>query len=487
MDSDHRLVKERKDKLKELQSWGIETYPYTYDKKDNTADILKKFEGLEKEEHTGKKVSIAGRIVGLRNMGKAGFFHVQDFSGKVQVYVKKDELGEDFKVFNKLDLGDVVGIKGEVFCTRTGEITINASSVVLLTKSLRPFPEKYHGLKDVELRYRKRYLDLIMNPESKKTFRERSEIVQELRLFLIKKGYLEVETPSLHVLYGGAEAKPFVTHHNELNTDLFLRISPELYLKRLLVGGFEKIFEINKNFRNEGIDTTHNPEFTMIEFYECYIDYTTIMEMVEQLYSDIAKKVLGTTKVVFKGKEIELKAPWKRISMLDCIKEHAKIDAGKMTDKELLAFCEKNHVEHKGKSWGYLVQALFEHFCEEKLEQPTFVVDHPVETTPLCKPHRTDKRLVERVEAFCMGMELCNGYSELNDSAVQRKLLENQQKRKEAGDEEANPLDEDFLEAIEYGMPPAGGVGIGIDRMIMLLCGKESIRDVILFPTMKPE
>jgi lysyl-tRNA synthetase class 2 len=486
MEPENHLVKERINKLAKIRALGVNPYPSRFERTHSSSDIKKEFEKLNKEEDSGKEVGIAGRIITTRSMGKASFFNVQDESGQIQVYIREDEAGNAYAVFRECDNGDFVGIKGGVFRTKTGELTIRVKSFELLSKSLRPLPEKYHGLKDMELKYRKRYLDLISSPESKEVFVKRSRMLKAIRDFLAQRGFMEVETPALHPIYGGAAAKPFVTHHNELDMKLYLRISPELYLKRLLVGGFEKIYDINKNFRNEGIDTTHNPEFTMMEIYQSYADYDDMMKLTEELYEFIAKTVLGTTKIQFKGALIDVKAPWERVKMLDAIQEYAGVDARNMSAEQLLEIVKKNGIEMKNEpNWGNLVCAIFEHFCEKEFVNPTFVIDHPAESTPLCKQTKYDSRLVERFEPFSMGMELANGYSELNDPLLQRRLLEAQQKQLTAGNEEANPLDEDFIEAIEQGMPPAGGVGIGIDRMIMLILGKESIRDIILFPTMK--
>ena len=368
-------------------------------------------------------------------------------------------------------------------------MSILIKKLEILAKSVLPLPEKWHGLQDKEERYRKRYLDLVMNPQIKEVFEKREKITDSIRDFLKKRNFNEVDTPYLQTIYGGANAKPFKTHLNYLDIDLFLSISPELYLKRLIVGGYEKVFTIARNFRNEGIDRWHNPEFTMMEIYQAYADYNDMMKLFEDIYEYAAKKINGTTKVKFRGKEIDFKAPWKKMTMQEAIKKFAKINIEKMNEDELEKFAKKNNVKYKEKTWGWLVQAIFEDLCEDKIEQPIFILDHPLETTPLCKMHRNDKlcRLIERFEPFCMGSELGNAYSELNDPVLQRKLFEEQQKSLSKGDEEANPLDEDFLNAIEIGLPPTGGMGLGIDRMIMLLTGQDSIRDVILFPFMKPE
>jgi lysyl-tRNA synthetase class 2 len=490
MAHDNHLIQERIRKLNELREKGINPYPYSYDVSKKSSEIKKEFSYLKPEEHSGKEESLAGRIVLLRRMGKASFATIRDGEGDIQVYLRSDDVGADnYKLLKKLDLGDFIGVKGELFATKTGEITIYVKSFEILSKSIKPLPEKFHGIKDTETKYRKRHLDLIINPESKEVFKKRLLIMKSIRDFMADRGFLEVETPLLQTQYGGAAARPFITHHYELDMDMYLRISPELYLKRLIVGGFEKVFDMNKNFRNEGIDTTHNPEFTMLEAYQAYADYNDMMDLMESMYDYVARKVLGTTKINFKGQEVDVAKPWKRITMLDAIKEYAGIDVSSMSVEELQDFVEENLIDFdKEKNWGNYVGAIFEHFCEDKFVNPTFVIDHPRESTPLCKGLRSgDDRLIERFEPFCMGMELGNAYSELNDPVLQRELLEDQQRQLVAGDEEANPLDEDFLDAIETGMPPTGGIGIGIDRMVMLLLGQESIRDVLFFPTMKPK
>ena len=490
MAEENRLVQERIRKLGEILERGVNPFPHSYKPTKKSAAIKREHKELAPETTTETKEVVAGRIMLLRNMGKAAFVTLQDEEGQIQAYIRSDDVGKDeYKLMKKLDIGDYLGVSGKIFTTKTGEISVYADSFTILSKGIKPLPEKFHGIKDTELAYRKRHLDLIMNPESKELFVKRLKIMRAIRNFMDKRGFLEVETPVLQTQYGGAAAKPFMTHHNMLDMDMYLRISPELYLKRLLVGGFEKVYDINKNFRNEGIDTTHNPEFTMMEVYEAYGDYNSMMELLESLYDEVAREVLGTTKVNFKGQEVDVAKPWARVTMLDAIKEHAKIDAANMSLEELQDFAEKNLIEmDKEQSWGNYVGAIFEHYCEDKFINPTFVIDHPRESTPLCKGLRDggDERLIERFEPFCLGMELGNAYSELNDPVLQRSLLEDQQRQLSAGDDEANPLDEEFLDAIETGMPPAGGLGIGIDRMIMLLLGQESIRDVIFFPTMKP-
>ncbi len=483
------LIKERKNKLKELQDKQINPYPRQFSKKkQDIKDILKKHEGLKPQEKTEEKVSVAGRIILFRKMGKAAFMTIKDNFNQIQLYLREDDT-KNYPLLKQFDLGDFIGATGKIFATKTGEVTVYVEEFEMLSKSIRPLPDKHKGLQDTELKYRKRYLDLIMNPESSEVFTKRLKMMQYIREFLNKQGYLEVETPILQPIYGGGSAKPFITHHNELKMDLYLRISPELYLKRLIIGGYEGVYDINKNFRNEGIDTTHNPEFTMIEIYRTYTDYNDMMKLMEDMYEYVFKKVLGTTKVTYKGKEIDVKAPWKRVKMLDSIKEHAKIDAANMSTEELHAFVkEKNIPFDKELKWGNLVLEIFEAMCEDKYEQPTFIIDHPIESTALCKTHPDDPRLIERFEPFALGMELGNAYTELNDPILQRELLEDQARQLREGlDDEANPMDEDFLQAIEHGMPPTGGLGIGLDRMAMLLTGKDSIRDVIFFPTMKPQ
>ncbi|MCF7798851.1 lysine--tRNA ligase [Candidatus Woesearchaeota archaeon] len=490
MVEENRLKEERVRKLNELRQAGVEPYPHLFKPGKKSAQIKEEHKDLAPESKTSAKEKVAGRVVLLRNMGKATFLTLQDGEGRIQAYIRKDDVGEEnYFIIKKLDLGDILGIEGDVFTTKTGEISVYAKAVTLLCKAIESLPEKHHGLKDTELKYRKRHLDLITNPESKEVFVKRLKIMQAIREFMIQRGFLEVETPILQTQYGGAAAKPFMTHHNELDMDMYLRISPELYLKKLIVGGFEKVFDINKNFRNEGIDTTHNPEFTMLEAYQAYADYNDMMDLMESMYEFVAKKVLGTTKVTFKGKEVDVAKPWARVPMLDAIKEHAGIDASTASVDDLQDVIDKNLIDfEKEKNWGNMVLAIFEHFCEDKYINPTFITHYPRESTPLCKKLREgDERLIEQFEPLCMGVELGNAYSELNDPVEQRRLFEDQQRQLNAGDEEANPLDESFLHAIETGMPPTGGIGIGIDRMIMILLGQESIRDIIFFPTMKPE
>src|SRR3989338_6933563 len=484
-----QITSERKRKLDELRKI-INPYPYSFDVKHYSELIKDCYKHLKSDERTKEKAALAGRVLTIRDIGKIIFANVQDGQGKIQVILQKEETEkQSFELFKKfIDTGDFIGVHGTIMKPRTGEISVLVKKFELLSKALLPLPEKWHGLQDDEERYRKRYLDLIMNPDVKKVFDKRAAILEAIRELLKKKNFTEVETPYLQTLYGGAAAKPFKTHLNALDINLFLAVSPELYLKRLIVGGYDKVYTISRNFRNEGIDRWHNPEFTMMEIYESYKDYNDMMNLFEEIYEYAAKKVNGSNKVEFRGKTIDFKRPWKRMTMAAAVKKFAEIDIEKMSDKEISQFIKKNHIESKEDNWGWNVQAIFDHFCEDKIEQPTFIIDHPLVTTPLCKSHREDKlcRTIERFEPFCMGAELGNAYSELNDPEVQRRLLEEQQRMLKKGDEEANPLDEDFLEAMEIGMPPTGGLGLGIDRMIMLLTGQDSIKEVILFPFMKP-
>mgnify|MGYP000234284871 CR=1 FL=1 len=481
----HQLLKVRREKLAELQANGNDPFQITkYDVTAHTADIKDNFETLE-----GTSVSVAGRMMSKRVMGKASFCNVQDLKGNIQVYVARDAIGEDpYKAFKKMDIGDIVGIKGEVFRTKTGEISIHASEVTLLSKSLQIMPEKYHGLTNTDLRYRQRYVDLMVNPESKDTFIKRSKIIREIRNFLDEQGFMEVETPILVANAGGAAARPFTTHYNALDEDINLRISLELYLKRLIVGGMERVYEIGRVFRNEGLDTRHNPEFTLMELYQAYTDYHGMMDLTENLYRTVAQKVLGTTTVTYKGVELELGKPFERITMVDAVKKYAGIDFSTVkTDEEAKAIADAHHIQYEARhKKGDILSLLFEEFVEEHLIQPTFVMDHPIEISPLTKKKPENPDYTERFELFIMGAEMANAYSELNDPLDQRERFLAQEEMKAAGDEEANSMDEDFLNALEYGMPPTGGIGFGIDRMVMMLTDSAAIRDVLLFPTMKP-
>ena len=482
---ENRLIAVRKEKLAELQNLGKDPFHITkYDRTHTSCEIKENYEELE-----GKDVSIAGRIMAKRIMGKASFCHIQDANGKIQSYVSLNDLGEEsYKDFKSFDIGDIIGIKGFVFKTKTEEISVHAKEVVLLTKSLRPLPEKFHGLKDMDLRYRQRYVDLIMNPEVKETFLLRSRIIKEIKNVLDSKGYLEVDTPILNTIAGGAAARPFITHHNTLNMDMYLRIANELYLKRLIVGGFDKVYEMGRMFRNEGMSIKHNPEFTSIELYSAYEDYNDMMDISEEIISTVASKVLGKTKITYQGTEIDLTPKWRRITMIDSIKEITGVDFNEIeSDVEAADALRKMGIPIEGTiSRGEAINLAFEEKVEATLIQPTFIYDYPVEISPLTKRKPSDPRLVERFELFIGGREYGNAYSELNDPIDQYERFLDQAKQKAAGNDEANDMDEDFVQALEYGMPPTGGLGIGIDRLIMLLTDSASIRDVILFPTMKP-
>ena len=481
-------------KLTELQEKGISLYPYSFDQTHRAKDINQKYERLQAEEQTKDKVAVAGRVMLKRVMGKASFFHIQDETGKIQLYFQEEAVGKDnYELLaKKVDVGDILGVSGLIFKTKRGEITVKVLNYQILCKSLALMPEKFHGLKDIELKYRKRYMDLTFNPEVREVFVKRSKMIKAIRDFLNQNNFLEVETPTLQTIYGGANAKPFVTHINTWDMKMYLSISPELFLKRLLMGGFEKVFTICKNFRNEDVDTTHNPEFTMAEVYQPYVDYNKMMELFEQICEKACLAVNGSTKVKqkYQGQEVELdfKAPWKRITMLEAIKKYGDIDVTNLSEQEIKKLVDDLNLEYEGTfSWGKGVQILFEEFAEDKLIQPTHVIDHPKETTPLCKLSRYDPRLVERFESFCLGMEISNAYSELNDPILQRERLEEQAKELRGGDKEAHPMDEDFVTAMEFGMPPAGGLGFGIDRIAVILTEQDAIRDVILFPTVKPK
>ena len=474
----------RRQKLAALVEAGQNPYEITrYDVTHHSTEIVNNYDALE-----GQTVSIAGRMTSRRIMGKASFAHLLDGAGDIQIYVKKDDVGEEaYAAFKQDDLGDILGVKGIVFKTKTGEVSVHAQSVTLLCKSLKVLPEKYHGLVDTDLRYRQRYVDMIVNPEVRDTFRKRSRIIAAVREFLDSRGYLEVDTPVLQTVEIGASARPFRTHHNALDLEMFLRIETELYLKRLIVGGFERVYEVGRIFRNEGMDATHNPEFTSVETYQAYADYKEIMEMVEQLYEFVAQKALGTTDVTYQGQVIHLKAPWKRITMADAVKEACGVDWTEwQSDEEARAVCDKMdvHVEKEAKR-GDCLAALFDAFVEDTLQQPTFIMDYPVEISPLAKRKPEDPRLTERFEFFMTGHEMGNAFSELNDPIDQRARFEAQVAQRKAEGIKAE-VDEDVGNALEYGMPPTGGLGFGLDRMVMLLTDSPTIRDVLLFPTMKP-
>lgn len=481
-----QLMKVRRDKLEKLKQEGKNPYRITKFNRTHTSKQVKdNYDELE-----GKDVTVAGRLMAKRIMGKASFCHIQDSEGKIQSYVSINELGEEsYKEFKEYDIGDIIGITGFVFKTKTGEISIHAKAVTLLSKSLRPLPEKFHGLKDTDLRYRQRYVDLIMNPEVKETFVKRAEIIKEIRRFMNEKGYMEVETPILTTVATGDAARPFITHHNTLDLQMYLRIAPELNLKRLIVGGYDKVFEIGKNFRNEGMDIKHNPEFTNMEFYSAFEDYNDMMKMSEELISTVAQNTLGTTTITYEDKEITLAPEWKKITMIDAIKEVTGVDFNTInTDEEAQAIAKEKGVQFEDikNTRGHIINEFFETFVEETLIQPTFVMDYPVEVSPLTKRKQDDPRLVERFELFIGGREYGNAYSELNDPIDQYERFLKQVEAKEKGDEEAGGMDEDFVNALEIGMPPTGGMGIGLDRLIMLLTNSASIRDVLFFPTMKP-
>lgn len=480
------LIKIKREKLSELQQSGKNPFEIVkYEVTNHSTEIIDKFEEFE-----GKEVSVAGRLMTKRVMGKAAFCDIHDRDGKIQSYVRKDNIGEqaymDFK--KMVDIGDIIGIKGEVFRTEKGEISIKAHELVLLSKSLQVLPEKYHGLKDQEVRYRQRYLDLIVNPEVKDAFNKRSKIISGIRTFLNNREFTEVETPILQMIPGGAAARPFITHHNTLDLDMYLRISLELPLKRLIVGGFERVYELGRVFRNEGVSIKHNPEFTLLELYQAYTDYNGMMELTESLIKYLAKDVLGTEVINYQGTEIDFSKPFEKITMIDAVKKYADVDFDQIkTLEEAQEVAKKHHIEYEAHHRkGDILNLFFETYCEDKLIQPTFLIDHPVEISPLTKKKPSNPEYTERFELYIVGREHANAYSELNDPIDQRERFEYQEKLREAGDEEANMIDEDFLTALSYGMPPTGGLGIGIDRLVMLLTNSSSIRDILLFPTMKP-
>lgn len=483
-DGVNELIKVKRQKLADLQEAGKDPFQIMkYDVTHHTTDIKDNFESIE-----GKTVSIAGRIMTKRVMGKASFINVQDKLGNIQSYVQRDSIGEeDYAGFKKFDIGDIVGIDGEVFKTHAGEISVRATKIVLLSKCLQVLPEKYHGLTDTDTRYRQRYVDLMMNPEVKETFIKRSAIIREIRNYLDGNDFIEVETPVLVKNAGGAAARPFMTHHNSLDEDLNLRISLELYLKRLIVGGLERVYEIGRVFRNEGLSVRHNPEFTLLELYQAYTDYNGMMDLTEELFRTVAQKVLGTTKIAYEGVEIDLGKPFERITMVEAVKKYTGIDFDQIkTEEEAKALAKERHVSFEDRhKKGDILSLFFEEFVEEHLVQPTFVLDHPVEISPLTKKKPSNPEYTERFELFVTKREMANAYSELNDPIDQRERFVAQEALKAAGDEEANSMDEDFLNALAYGMPPTGGIGIGIDRLVMLLTDSSAIRDVLLFPTMK--
>ena len=479
----------RREKLEELQKQGKDPFDvYKVERTHTSEQVKANFEELE-----GKIVTVAGRIMSKRGQGKVVFSDIHDRDGKIQLFIKIDEVGEEnLKSYKTYDIGDIVAATGEVFKTRTEEISVKVKSFELVCKSLKPLPEKWHGLKDPDLRYRQREVDIITNPEVKDTFIKRSQIISGIRSFLDNRGFLEVDTPILGAIAGGAAAKPFLTHHNTLDIDMYLRIATELYLKRLIVAGFEKVYEMGRNFRNEGMSVRHNPEFTCIELYEAYADYNDMMEICENMIAEVCQKVNGTTKVMYQGTEIDFKPPWRRITMVDAVKEYAGVDFNAISsDEEAQAIAKEKHLEFpkplETVTKGEVLNALYEEFGEKNMIQPTFIIDYPVEISPLTKKKRGNEAFTERFEGFVFGREICNAYSELNDPIVQRERFEQQAKSRELGDDEAYMIDEEFMSALETGMPPTGGLGIGIDRLIMFLTDSASIRDVLLFPTMKPQ
>jgi lysyl-tRNA synthetase class 2 len=492
----NELMRRRQEELEQLKSHGINPYPYEFHRTDYSKEIIDTF----KDDAPQRHVTVAGRIMSLRRMGKASFCHIQDSQGRIQIYLKRDEIGESYDHFRLLDIGDIIGVEGYVFRTKMGEVSVHAKKYVLLAKSLRPLPvvkervdeqgvkHVYDPLADKEFRYRQRYVDLVVSPQVREVFLQRSKIISSIRRVFDAQGYLEVETPILQPLYGGAFARPFVTHHNALDVDLYLRIADELYLKRLIVGGYDGVYEFAKDFRNEGMDRSHNPEFTMLELYVAYKDYVWMMNLVEELISTVAKEVLNTLTVNVHGNEINLSPPWKRITMFDVIKEFTGKDLRGKSLEELKGIAKELHVElEMGAGVGTIIDGIFSELVEPKLIQPTFITDYPEEMSPLAKKHRSEPGLVERFEVIVNGHELCNAFSELNDPLDQRRRFEEQMKLRAGGNLEAQVLDEDFLRALEYGMPPTAGLGVGIDRLTMLLTNQDSIRDVIFFPQMRPE
>ena len=482
----NQLAQVRRDKLAELQRSGKDPFAIVrYEQTHHSAEILSAFDALE-----GQTVSVAGRMMSKRVMGKASFIHIKDLQGQIQCYVTRDDLGEEaYAAFKKLDIGDIVGVSGFVFKTKMGEVTIHARELTLLSKSLLPLPEKFHGLSDTDLRYRQRYVDLIMNDDVRETFVMRSRILHEIRSFLDDRGFMEVETPMLVYNAGGAAARPFNTHYNALNADVKLRISLELYLKRLIIGGLEKVYEIGRVFRNEGIDTKHNPEFTMLELYQAYTDYNGMMELTESLFRHLAQSVCGSSVITYGDRQLDLGSPFRRLTMTDAIREETGIDFDAIgSDEEAKALAKERGIAFEDRhKKGDIVNLFFDEYCEDKMIQPTFIMDHPIEISPLTKKKPSDPTKVERFELYINGWEMCNAYSELNDPIDQRERFKAQDALADAGDEEANHTDEDFLRAMEIGMPPTGGIGYGIDRLVMLLTDSASIRDVLFFPTLKPE
>src|SRR5690554_6690957 len=479
----NELMRVRRDKLKDLYDLGIDPFGEKFERTHTAQEIIDRFDELEEQD-----TKICGRIMSMRTHGKASFADLVDHTGRIQLYFRVNTLGEEgYALPQKLDIGDILGVTGKIFRTRRGEISVEVQDFKFLSKSLRPLPEKWHGLKDVDLRYRQRYVDLIVNSGVREVFETRSRIIQILRNFLVERGFIEVETPMLHVIAGGATARPFITHHNALDMDLYLRIAPELYLKRLLVGGFDRVFELGKMFRNEGISTKHNPEFTMCELYMAYGDASDMMKITEEIYAHIAQEVVGSTKIVFQGQEIDLTPPWPRIPMLEAIKQYSGVDLTGMNDEEARAAAESKGLKvEPNASFANVLDEFFDTFVEPKLIQPTFITDHPVEVSPLAKRKKDNPMLTDRFEPFINTWEVANGFTELNDPIDQEQRFRQQVEQRDKGDDEAHMMDEDYIRALEYGMPPAGGLGIGIDRMVMLFTNSPSIRDVLLFPHMRP-
>lgn len=491
MQEESTLIRQRREKVKALRVAGIEPYAIGFRPQHQIGEILATYGNADNEAlaRVDEVFSLAGRLILIREFGRVTFFHLQDDSGRLQGYLQRDQVGpEAYQLFRKLDLGDIIGIRGRLFRTKTNELTLAVSEFKLLTKAIRPLPEKYHGLSDVELRYRQRYLDLIVNPKVREVFRQRSRIINFIRQFLEARGFLEVETPMMQPIPGGATARPFQTYHNVLDMPLYLRIAPELYLKRLLVGGFERVFEINRNFRNEGVSTQHNPEFTMLEFYQAYATYEDLMALTEEMICQLARELLGSLRLTYQGKEIDLTPPWRRLSMLTALTELGGIPAAEVQDKEALVAraLAEGVTLRPGEGYGRAVAKLFDLHVEPKLIQPTFVIGFPLEISPLSRRNDQHPELADRFELFIAGRELANGFTELNDPEDQRERFLKQVAAREAGNEEAHFMDHDFIQALEYGMPPAAGEGIGIDRLVMLLTDSPSIRDVILFPLLKP-
>jgi len=484
---------QRIDKLEKLRQLGVNPFANDFVPSETALDVVHRFGTVEKEELESypAQVKVAGRLMSLRFFGKAAFAHLKDRTGQIQIYVRKDTISEDlFEIFKICDVGDFIGVEGKIFRTRTGELTVLVERLCLLTKSLRPLPEKWHGLKDVETRYRQRYVDLLVNGEVADTFKKRVKIIDGIRDFFKQRDFMEVETPMMQSVAGGATARPFVTHHNALDMDLFLRVAPELYLKRLVVGGFERVFEINRNFRNEGISIQHNPEFTMLEFYQAYATYLDLMQLTEELFASLAEQVCGSHNLIYQGQEIDLTPPWDHLTVIESIEMYGAVPAERLQTSDLLLQVLKDmdiEIEERDSSYGKLLMKIFDEIVESKLIQPTFITDYPVEISPLSRRNETNPAVTDRFELFIAGREMANAFSELNDPLDQRERFIQQVKEKEAGDEEAHQYDADYIRALEYGLPPTAGEGIGIDRLVMLLTDSPSIRDVILFPLLKPE